>query len=210
MFGKKKVINAVEEAEKVIETKIPATPELIKSRVIPYVQLLEKERTEGDEHTKKYLQILERDSTENHRKLDIDFIDAVKKEGFNLLVPVSAIEDFKYCALVYTYHDISGITHVTADGANNVLYIGDVPDFALDRIHKLREIRKDQFITIHSNVELPVKYEAHNFRDPVIIAWNDTAPFGKRKNKWCVEDYRHTDISVGCVVAMWGDDGQPL
>jgi hypothetical protein len=218
MFWSKKKDSSqsvVQVAESVIE-KYRVTPmhtvDIINASKINYVDLLDKDRTPEEEHLRKYLHTLKRrEAEDNKAEFDVRFIDWAKKAGFNLFVSPDVVSQFKYAALVC---DLSSPRDsYVIDGGREVIYVGDIPDFALDRIKKAHEATCETLFTIHSNQELPVKYQAFVYRDPVIILWNTNSRVSieKKKGVWkgsCDSSF-HT-LDIGCVVAMWQDDGEPL
>lgn len=142
---------------------------------------------------------------------------ALTEAKLTLLVKPSVVAAFKYAAQVGPWN-LSRSFGVMTENDESVLYGGDIPEFALDRLDALRRIGPDWPLTIHSNLPLPVQVsEALPRVDPVLIAWphlprritvdrsgrllRDTG-FGKR-DEWL----RDNDPGgAGIVVAMWDMD----
>lgn len=208
MFWKKKNHKSVvQEVEAIAESFIP-TVDIINASKVNYVSVMEGNSTIENEHLKKYLRILERNSPEDGRPFNVSFVEGAKKAGFNLFVNPDVVAGFKYAALVVEEGHMK-LSHVI-DGIREVFYTGDIPEFALERIEKAKKFEGDTF-TIHSNQELTVRYEPFIYRDPVIIKWDNSICVEKEKGVWVCNPYTQSHpICVGCVVAMWQDDGQPL
>jgi hypothetical protein len=83
-----------------------------------------------------------------------------------------------------------------------VRYVGDIPEFALDRIEQI--LAKDNKIgfTIHSNQPLPVKLVKI---DPVLIAWTNCPGIYTDLN-----DKTSIGVGIGIVVAIWDMDKEIL
>jgi hypothetical protein len=81
-----------------------------------------------------------------------------------------------------------------------LLYQGDIPEFALDRVEKAQNLGISNF-TIHSMLPLPVKFI---LTDPVLIGWPampsiEIIRYGKPNQKlsFTIEDI------TGIVIAIW-------
>jgi hypothetical protein len=205
MFGKKRPVavqTQVIDLPKEVQETPAHTVDIIHNSKVSYIDLLDRELTKGEEHLKKYLYTLERKGQDDISPLDMDFITRARKAGFTLFVRPDVIAQFRYAAIIYSIH-----SHQVNDGENDIIYVGDIPDFALDRILEAQNKKLRSTITIHSNQELAVKYEPYIYRDPVVIAWNYAADIRKEKGIW---QCTNKNTNAGCVIAMWGEDGQPL
>lgn len=204
MFGRKpkETVTRNREADKVV---VP-TVDIIRLSKPSYMQLLDRELDEDERHLERYLRVLGRQTVDSTKFLDIYFIKGSKKAGFNLFVKPDVVQQFKYAALVCG-NGVSLIPPVRKDHSSSVLYVGDIPDFALDRIATAQNKGIARYITIHSNQELPVIYEKYVYRDPVLISWDVNPRIERQSGKW---QCTNNDLSVGVVIAMWGDEGQPL
>lgn len=189
----------VEEIKKA-EIIIP-TADIVRSANLEYVDLLDRELNEDEEHLQRYLYTLERNKVDDTSTIDVGFITKARKKGFKLLVKPNVVQQFTYAAIVYSTND-----ETVHKNNTDVVYIGDIPDFALDKIIDAQNAGLYP-ITIHSNQELPVKYEKYVYRDPVLIGWNSNPKIVRHNYEWiCTGHY----VTVGCVIAMWGNEGQPL
>ncbi len=208
MFGRKKQIVAVKVQEEKKPEIILPTVDIVKSAGLEYLDLLDRQLTEDEEHLHKYLYTLERNKVDDTGTIDVYFIERARKKGFKLFVKPDVVKQFMYAATVYATTTIP-VVHAKPDPYNykSVIYVGDIPDFALDKIIDAQNAKIGQYISIHSNQELPVKYEKYTYRDPVIIAWNSNPEIMRRDYEWL---YSKKDVTVGCVIAMWGEEGQPL
>jgi hypothetical protein len=197
-------IDVVKEAERVTKAFIP-TVDIINNSKVSYIDLLDRELTTEEAHLKKYLYTLERKSQNDITALDMNFISKCRKADFNLFVRPDCIGQFENAAVVYTIYGSSQVSK--DDGLTDIHYVGDIPDFALNKIIDAQNKNIAHCLTIHSNQELAVKYEPFIYRDPVIISWN-TAPYIKKhKGIWECDT---KNVNIGVVIAMWQDDGQPL
>ena len=80
------------------------------------------------------------------------------EDGFVWMVDESFVKKFKYVAGVG--NDMVPVVHagnntIRRNATEHVRYIGDIPDFALDRIHQIKP--HNTSLTIHSNQPLPIQ-----------------------------------------------------
>lgn len=123
-----------------------------------------------------------------------DELGYLRQKGYTWFVGQQFVSRFKYTASMRN----QSIVRV---GNSYVLYRGDVPDFALNRIV---EAQQDDFhfLTVHSNRPLPVKKIQMIRLDPVVVAW-------KRNPDIRYHTFRgwkmHGD-TWGVVIAVWDMD----
>lgn len=91
-----------------------------------------------------------------------------------------------------------------------VTYIGDIPEFALDRIETVKQLGF-KYVTIHSNQPLPVT--VMHVCDPVLVAWksNPGIQLPSGLGRKLLKDRplcRHN--GYGLVIAAWGEDLEEL
>lgn len=120
--------------------------------------------------------------------------------GFHWIVPIATIEKFQYHASVLAPQD--NLRCPVWLGATSIVYAGDIPDFALDRI-KVAKCLDFKYFTIHSNEVLPVEEIQLTPIDPVIIAWA-TNP----KIRLFPTGITHTPNLFGTVVAVWNANNE--
>ena len=129
-------------------------------------------------------------------------LQELNNAGFTWLVDTAFIRKFCYHAAVgqdYQWHD-HRVFVKQGRIRQAIVYVGDIPDFALDRVEIARETGINNF-TIHSMLPLPVSFL---ITDPVLVGWpalpsieihND----GKHKQElsFAVEEVK------GIVIAVW-------
>jgi len=136
------------------------------------------------------------------------------QEEFGILVPAIILTAFKYHGVIRSNAE-KGV--ITTKG-QQVVYTGDIPDFAIERIGKAIASGLP-YITIHSNQRLPVKLNSPSistsFRvflssllDPVVMGWLKSPQIVLGAFSGKIKGLNAADIGV--VIAMWADDGQPL
>lgn len=120
------------------------------------------------------------------------------KAGFTLTVDTNIIRRFKYAASIHGRPCV-------IQGGDAILYRGDIPDFAIDRIAQIIDIHhSDVKVSIHSNLPLPIRLESAYVKiDPVVIAWIDHSITIHRRVFGGFKADRET---LGVIVAMWDMD----
>lgn len=122
--------------------------------------------------------------------------------GFIWMVNASFVNRFHYHAAVgpdIQWHDCR-IFVKQGRLKRSIVYAGDIPDFALDRIEQVTKIGISNF-TIHSMQPLPVNFV---LTDPVLIGW-PAMPYieiincGKSNQKLNF----HIEDITGIVIAAW-------
>jgi len=125
--------------------------------------------------------------------------------GFVWIVDASFVKKFCYHAAVgpdLQWHDHRiFIKHGHFKQA--VVYAGDIPDFALERIEQVNKIGISNF-TIHSMQPLPINFI---LTDPVLIGWPampsiEITDYGKDNQKLSF----HVEGITGIVIAAWDID----
>ncbi len=127
----------------------------------------------GTNHTRKLLDVRGDKSWE---RMKLDLLDA----GFYFYIG-KKIKQFKYYAIVRSRKFESN-------------YIGDIPDFALDRAELALSIGVKE-ITIHSMQPLPVTRKS---TDPIMVGWMRDLP-NSISNEYCYD----SDAIEGVVLAAW-------
>ena len=140
--------------------------------------------------------------------LTLGMIDALNKNGFRLFVKADSIIKFKYHASLWaeprqdgvidSYGTIYRAGHRDDYEVGVIQYVGDIPDFSLDRIEVARPLGL-RFGSIHSNQALPVDFS--RLTDPVIIGWCRSPEIYLREGR-----VAHFHDTIGVVVAMWDMD----
>ena len=134
--------------------------------------------TECREHTRRLLDLKCENTWE---RLKLDLIDA----GFLWYVEARDLNKFNFLAVVRA-------TQARAD------YIGDIPDFALERAEAAISLGIRE-ITIHSNEELPID---RTHTDPVMVGWKVCPAISQSR--------RFVDANLdsweGVVIAVWDND----
>lgn len=126
-------------------------------------------------------------------------------KGFHFTVSrTKLLAAFQYAAaLSWGRQDPQQLVDYGAGSDVAIVYRGDIPDFALDRIEEAQQVGIEMF-TMHSNEPLPVITVLAKV-DPVVIGWTD-CPFihlDPKTNR--VDDYDKIE-STGFVIAMWDID----
>ena len=145
-------------------------------------------------HTVRYSQVLGRclpSGFEPERQ------KTLTEAGFCWMVVENFASRFQYCAEVKNPSTF-GDPMVVEDG-KSVVYVGDIPDFALDRIMAAEQVGLKYF-TIHSNSPLPVRYMT--ICDPVLVGWTSRPYFGRSRVGW---ESQHA-WAGGVVIAVWDND----
>lgn len=127
---------------------------------------------------------------------------SMKNEGFTWLVERPFIQRFGHAAVV-----TGEVGVYRSNWYNKVLYAGDIPDFALDRIDSAK--KHSPFITIHSNEALSIREVI--LTDPIVIAWNDNPLIIFRDDRqeigsWANSDGYRESLIRGFVIAAWDLD----
>jgi hypothetical protein len=126
-------------------------------------------------------------------------------KGFVWIVDASFVKKFCYHAAVgpdLQWHD-HRIYIKQGRFRQAVIYAGDIPDFALERIDQVNKIGISNF-TIHSMQPLPVNFV---LTDPVLIGWPampsiEITNYGKGNQKLNF----HVEDITGIVIAAWDTD----
>lgn len=125
--------------------------------------------------------------------------NALNSKGIRLVVKTSDVVKFKYHALLWADTKASGGT-IRETQYGHIQYIGDLPNFALDRIEVARQ-NGLVFGTIHSNFPLPTEFISAKKTDPVVIGWCEFPDICI--NRDIVTSFREI---LGVVIAMWDMD----
>jgi hypothetical protein len=201
LFGKKnqgtaQPITMAETIDKPVDKLVQPS----KAAIIETVHVASEEITT---HRQKLAQITKRfDLAYPSLKL----IDELKENDFMWFVNGDKfVKRFKYAACVCTNYENRGGSNyncVIDDNFDRPWYVGDIPDFALNRIAKAKDIGLE-FFTIHSNQPLPTKFI---ISDPVIVGWryDPRITLSKEKRIWETQE-----SAIGVVVALWNDEGEP-
>jgi hypothetical protein len=129
-------------------------------------------------------------------------LEELRMAGFRWIVGTDFIRRFSYHAALG--QDIQWHDHRVYEKQGRVrqalVYYGDIPDFALDRVEKAQTIGISNF-TIHSILPMPIKFLQI---DPVLVGWPampsiEVLKKGKRNSKlrFTIEDI------TGVVIAVW-------
>ncbi|KKK84220.1 hypothetical protein LCGC14_2785520, partial [marine sediment metagenome] len=104
------------------------------------------------------------------------------------------VPKFKYIARVV------GHWYTVQDSGSALVYAGDFPDFALDRLEVALKCGV-QTITIHSTQPLPVRREPLPKMEPVLLGWaSDQISFTQEKGRV------KAPSALGVVIAAWDLD----
>lgn len=135
--------------------------------------------------------------------LEISIIDKLQSNGFIWFVDKTFVQKFEYAAALTKRNGNKGAVRENEDSFNiiNVQYVGDIPNWVLDRVESAMECGMDT-ITIHSHYPLPVKFEKVTV-DPVAIAWKGN-PNIIKNNKGIY----NMNNSQGVVIAIWQGDNE--
>ncbi len=114
--------------------------------------------------------------------------------GFHLWVRGDIVSRFKYAAALGCSDAI-----VREDWKTEIQYVGDIPDFAVKRIQKARQLSR--WLTIHSNQPMPIK-RLQRMPDPIVIAWFRYPEITMRSVYTNSVKVTYPD-ALGFVVAMW-------
>lgn len=202
------------------------TKEIVQKELIDFNSINKAIKGEltNDEHLNKYLSVLERVSPEKQQvdNNEYSLMEAFSNKGFNLFIRAKCINYFKYAAEIWNDDIIPSVAlkySKYSEEPKLVQFTGDIPDFALDKIQTIRDIKLSyvfggkrspiKSITVHSNTELPCEYIKLQYKDPVIIAW-ETNPEVIITKKGCELYDSKNEMLLGTIVAMWGDDGKEL
>ncbi len=134
------------------------------------------------------------------------FVENARKLGFNIFVEPKSVLRFKYHASLLG----ETVFRNTITSCDCYRYSGDVPDFALDNIQKVKECRANSLghlnMTVHSMEYLPVEIKRIPVMvDPVVIWWeNSQVCFYKCFRTWKISDLFKN--SLGVIVAIWDKD----
>lgn len=132
--------------------------------------------------------------------------EALARATYPLLVNGSMVRDFQFVAQLT-------ITNVNVISPT-MKYVGDIPDFAIERIIAARALDVFVAFTIHSNYPLPVVMTTEvpspskklSKVDPVVIGWYSSphiiASIGKPLTAGFIVD--------GSIIAMWDMDKEVL
>ena len=124
------------------------------------------------------------------------FID----NGFNYIVLPKIISSFKYHAGIK-----QGI-QINRDDHTRVSYVGDIPEFAIERLNKFDKLWRarlmcsEYLLTIHSNQEMPIKIMPI---DPILIGWVKARSCFYNERLY---DIQNTKDVLGVVIGVWDND----
>jgi hypothetical protein len=129
-------------------------------------------------------------------------LEELRTAGFVWLVGADFIRQFPYHATLgqdIQWHD-HRVFIKQGRLRKALVYQGDVPEFALDRVEKAQNLGISDF-TIHSMLPLPVKFI---LTDPVLVGWPampmiEVIRYGKTGQKL---NFTVKDIT-GVVIAVW-------
>ena len=128
------------------------------------------------------------------------FID----NGFNYIVSPKIISSFKFHAGVK-----QGI-RISRDNRTSVSYVGDIPEFAIERLNKfdklfaydwrVRMFTPEYILTIHSNQEMPIKIIPI---DPILIGWVKARSYFFQER---LDQIQNAQDILGIVIGVWDND----
>ncbi len=141
----------------------------------------------GASHTIKLLSFLEKEGRKSIERWKLE----IAEHDLIWYITAKAISKFKYHVNL-----IGGAITFYGDG---VRYVGDLPDFALDRAELALSLGIEM-ITLHSMLPLPIK-RVHI--DPVMIGWLQHPAFFMH-----VDNRPHScnDSAEGVVLAIWNNE----
>lgn len=120
---------------------------------------------------------------------------------FRFFVPMDIVTRFKYHASVCS--PIGSMVMQGGITSNAIVYAGDIPDTALDRMIKVKELGI-RFITVHSMQPFPIQLVQC---DPVAIGWYEPMWIFKDGKETILRLlYNYSGTLEGVIVAIW--DGQ--
>jgi hypothetical protein len=128
--------------------------------------------------------------------LNSETVEALRAKGFIWFVRRDFIRCFKYHAAI---RGVRGeLPPVRLDSSTEVLYAGDIPEKALDRIGEAINSGL-RYLTIHSQEPMPVYLERV---DPVVVGWvrNPRILTGNLESL--------PSASIGVVVTIWNNAGE--
>jgi len=124
------------------------------------------------------------------------------------VVDQNFIEKFRHAACIGRGVDFEPSEHEEYPLSNpirTVRYVGDLPDFVMDRMQTARECGL-RFFTIHSAQPLPIS-EAFEKVDPVMVGWYNDPGIIFMNNFWEQRRFHHMDPTAqGVVIAIWDRD----
>ena len=135
-------------------------------------------------HTKSLLELLQPGHWSEERK-KLVFIEA----GFLWTITNRQILHFKHHANIRG----NGIHHHGAF----CRYVGDIPDFALDRAHRICNLGIT-YLTIHSMSPMPVE---RMYSDPVMVGWSGDPELREGNIGWII-----LSPVEGFIIAVWDNE----
>ena len=125
-----------------------------------------------------------------------DTINRLTEIGFRLFVHKGIFKQFRYCAgLKGSYIKSNPFYRETID------FVGDIPDFVLDNMDKIRGVVKmpNSRFTIHSHQPLPVTAsKIYTQVDPVMVYW--------LRREWAINWTLPEGANIGVVIGVWDND----
>ncbi len=90
-----------------------------------------------------------------------------------------------------------------------IVYAGDIPDFCLERIRLAQNELQVTYVTIHSQVPLPVQVLDLRPIDPVVVGWRNNPYF--RTGAAHLKGWQpFVPQEWGVVLAVWGADHESI
>ena len=120
--------------------------------------------TTKPEHEMLLQKVLGRDSIP--RAPQPQLVEAAKM-GFIWTVGYSFVSRLPFAATLYDWRSQWGGNVVETESGRDVIYSGDIPDFALHNIERAKRLHIVAF-TIHSFLPLPI---SHGNVDPIVLGW---------------------------------------
>jgi hypothetical protein len=186
----KKTVVAKETEKATVQT-IP-TPQLVKEVSTIIINYEEDRQLE---HDYNLAQVIGQD-----RDNPIGYWGSLREKlfdlGFMWVVKSDFVAKFKYAAQVGDDGDV--YENPEFRYVSTIRYIGDMPDYAIERYNVARKSKLFDCFTVHSNEPLLVGRQT--LLDPVLIGWAD--PPAIRVNKGA-EFQQCSKKCVGVVIAIW-------
>lgn len=151
------------------------------------------------EHLKKLRQV----TGSYSRALSAEALQKYVDAGFRWFVGADFVRQFRYHAEVFSasaWNFLSVVEQIEKGrfSGRRVIYVGDIPDFALDNLLKVKELGL-ACATIHSMQPMPVELV---LTDPVVIGWMTNPHITVSPD---IVSFLFPD-ATGIVLAMW--DGE--
>ena len=161
--------------------------------------------TELNEHQQKLEGVLRRIIVKrNEFDINRDFVRKALDLNYRYFVDTRFALKFKYHAsLMSTGDDSVGRMDCHRVYSKLYHYRGDVPDFILDNLTKIKEVASFPILTVHSQEKLPLEIEkVPKLTDPLVVWWETTPQFHHGYfNRWIALNH-----PLGVVVGIW--DGE--